>query len=251
MSKARKLVDLYKSGVEVIFEEGTQDEVVVWVQKLIPPETQQALKRANTERSKVLTIKHLPAGSESREEFRSDLERVYTTREDRVSLIASEAIAQAFESAQAEEAGREEWTKDDYLTGLQESWDDDVQGKIDAGEEVEPESQRIYDEIQRFNARVAENYKKRETKIFRDYKAKSQADLDEEALTALIEAEATSAWLQEFRKSQVWLATREMTNHRELYFENRSEIDELATQVLTRLLTTYTALEVSPSDAKS
>ena len=245
---AKRLTDLFKVGRTIVFEDG--DTVIeVWLQKLVPSETATAIERASARRSKFLTLKSPSADPDQVEYQRAELQRLCPTRDDLVNMAAGETMSQLKESVEAETAAKEEWAENDYFLGLKEAWENEVERAIQDGSE-DPEHHRVYDELKRFADQVDEAYKERQEDIYLDYKSMSDAELEDKAFSAFIDNQADSVWLREYRDCQLWLGTREPQDHSKRYFTRREEINELATEVLTKLISEYVDMEVGPTEGK-
>jgi len=245
---AKRLTDLFKVGRKVVFEEG--DTVIeIWLQKLIPSETAQAIDRASAKRAKFLTVKSASADEEAVEYQRSELRRIYTTRDEQLSLAAAEDLARAQESVEAEIAAEEEWSTDDYFNGLKEAWESEVEARIQEGSES-PEDQRVFAELKRFNDQVEKAYSEREADILRDFKSLSETALEDKAFSVFVDGQADGVWLREYRDCQVWLGTRDPADHSKLYFRDRVEVSSLSMEVLGKLISEYVELEVPPPEGK-
>lgn len=249
---ARRLTDLYVVGKEVTFDDGHGEAVTVWLQKLHGFDQDQAMSRANAERAKILTLKNRPDDDPEKIVYVSQVENQWDD-EQVTRFIAAEDLIREQQSIESKIAHEEEWEKDDYLIGLQAAWDEDsnvVYFDDDADPEAKAEATRVYEELQRFKKQVDEEYAKAEKRILREYAQKSKAERRELAINRLIDSHGDLRWVQEFRKCEVWLATREPTDHDKPYFQSRAEVDRLAPQVLARLMQEYRDLEVTVVEGK-
>lgn len=248
---ARKLGDLYVRGKELVFDDGAGDPIAVWIQKLNPVQQEQAQKYADSKRAKVLTLAKLPNDAAEKEVFMEELDAMCPTKADLIDLIISEDVSKALQSAEAEVAEREEWSQDGYLTGLQEAWESGVKETI--YKEEDPgyaEAQRIFAELKKFSAEVDAIVETEAKRLKNEYAGRREDTLKTKCLDKLIRNHADRAWIIEYRKCEVWLAVRDPEDHRKLYFEDRSEVDDLEIEVLTRLINEYSKLLVPPTEGK-
>lgn len=248
---ARRLTDLYVTGKEVTIDDG-KGAITVWMQKLHGFEQDQAMSRANAERAKILTIKNQGDDDADKLVYISQVD-VQWDDDQILHFIAAEDLVKAERTAESKVAHEEEWEKDDYLIGLQAAWDDgsqEVYFDDDADPEAKVEATRVFEELKRYKDQVDAEYKKAEKRILREYDQLSKAEKREMAISRMIDSHADMRWVQEYRKCEVWLATREATDHDKPYFESRSEVDKLHPTVLARLMQEYRDLEVTVDEGK-
>lgn len=247
---ARRLADLYVVGREVTIED-PQGDVTVWVQKLNPIQQEQAFGRAAAQRAKVLSIKKLSPTDEDRLPFETQADEVASDRDTMIDMLSAVEISQAEQSCEAEAAEEDEWANDGYLQGLQQAWEDGAKDAyLDPGDPGYKEARRVFDELKRFANQVDKAVEGHKKRIRKEFASVTDAELRKRIVDQLIEAEADLKWLTEYRRSQVWLSVREPQDHRKLYFENRSDVDDLAIEVLVRLINEYQSLEVDPVAGK-
>lgn len=243
MVKKRRLTDLFVVGREVKFDDGHGEPLTVWLQKLNPVEHETAMRRAAGARSRVLS------GKDAAETELAQDEAEQLGREGWIEYLTSDVLSRKFPAIEAELAAEEEWSKDDYLQGLRDVWDSTMKNLL----EEEPEAvdaQTVRDELQRFADALEQRIDGERENIRKDFEGKDDEDLERRVVDRLIGTRADLAWLGEFRKCEVWIATRDPDNHRKRYFESREEVDDLSHPVLLRLMTEYAELNVDPQEGK-
>jgi hypothetical protein len=255
----RKLGDLYVKGTEVIFDDGEIDEetgqpfppIAVWLQKLNPVQQDQAATRASAERARVLAIARLPEDHPEKRVFYDELAALAPTTNDMIEQLIAEDISKAVQSAEAEVAAREEWDEDGYLAGLQEAWELGARLEMhDPEHENHAEARRVYDELKKYADQVEEIVESERKRLQRDFAGKSDETLQKRCVDKLIRTHADRRWLMEYRKSELWLATRQPESKRDLYFESRADVDDLSIEVFAQLINEYSNLLVPPTEGK-
>lgn len=242
----RRLTDLYVVGKEVVLSDD-QGDIVVWIQKLNPIQQEQAFSRANAERAKVLSVRRLPSDHEDRLPYEAEADSIADDRDMMIELLAAEEIHRARQSVESELAHEEEWEKDGYLDGLREAWENGAKERYHYGD---IEAVRVFNELKRFTDTVEELVQPHIKRIKKDYASKTDDALRKQVVDQLIERDADARWLNEYRRCQVWLSVREPTDHRQLYFKSREEVDLLEVPTLAALIREYTNLEVEPIEGK-
>lgn len=246
---AKRLVDLYIIGQEVSFPTDG-DDIVVYLKKLQPFEQEVALARANLQRAKILTLKSLPEDDDEIIPMVIQVDENFT-EEELVNFVSAEKTNQALKSAESRIAEEDEWAKDEYLSGLQESWADLQDAyHIDEDPIKHAEAVRAFNELKRYSDAVTAEFEKAQKRIVREHKAMSHDELRTLALAGLIEMRGNLKWLEEFKRSQVWQATRENADRGKRYFLSREEVDQLHPNVLNKLIEVYDEISVSPDQGK-
>lgn len=251
--KTRRLSDLYRRGVEVtVADDEGDDPVRVWLQKLNPVENESAIRAANAYRARVLMKKRQPDS----EEFLATMNEVIDySPEDLVQYLAVYKVATEAEALEAEYAEEKDWTKDDYLQGLRDSWEEgglkeryfaqDKENDI-----LDPEAQTCFDEIERFTTGVDARLEQERTALAKDYEQRSHEELQEMVMDQIFRMQADLQWMMEYHKMELYLGVRNPENHKERYFEARAEVDELEAEVVGRLVEEYQTLTVGVTEGK-
>lgn len=251
MPKTLKLSDLYVVGREYTIE-APEGSVTVWLQKMSPVDHETALRRANARRANVLSLTRQKERDEKAQQtYDSYLNELYDVAHDRESLIeflASEQIAKVYSAREAEVASREEWSEDDYIQGLRDSWNDEMHDRfvLDVNDE---DAKRVYEELERFQSVVNEEILSERESIKKDLSQLSDEKLTEKGVKRLVEASADMEWLNEFRRCELWKGVRDVKTKKP-YFNSREEIDTLSVQVLGELIQAYAQLNVDTLEGK-
>lgn len=250
MARRRRLEDLYVVGREFTADDGQGDPIVVWLQKLTPLDHEKAIRRAGAAKAKVLMARH-DREAENWQETYSDVDEL-GDREALIEYLIAEEVAKLRESAEREMAFKEEWAKDGYLTGLQDLWEDEEHPlRVAYAEDPDdPEARRVFLELKRFSDSVEEQLAPEIENRKRDYIDTSDDDLRSRATDELITLKAGLAWLREYRRCEVFFATREFGNHDVYYFAHRDVVEQLAPEVFAALSTAYQELVVDVASGK-
>lgn len=245
---ARRLTDLYKLGKEIRFNDDEDEEpIIVWLRKLSPIEHEKALRRANSARVITMSQKDHPES----EEFQSLLLDVAVlSREQKIASVIAEDVMKRRQARESELEfdEEEEWSKDGYLKGLKDAWDDGMSQRY-AEDPEDPEAKKVFEELKRFNSTVDELMEQEEEVMAREFETNSDEDLNIKMAKKLVELEADSAWLREFRRCEIWLSVRTQ-DRKSYYFENREEVDELSIEIVNRLIEEYQGMITDPTVGK-
>lgn len=243
MTKKRKLADLFVVGREIVFDDGGGEPVTIWLQKLNPVEHETAMRRAAAARARVLSGRN-----EAELEMAQD-EAVQFGRDGWIEFLASDALGRKIAVLESELASEEEWSKDNYLQGLKDAWDATME-RILEEEPEDPSALKVRDELERFRVALEQRIEGERANLIKDYESKADEDLERRVVDRLIATRGDLAWLSEFRKCEIWLATRETEDHSFRYFAEREDVDNLSQPVLMRLLNEYQDLSVDPLEGK-
>lgn len=245
MGKSRRLSDLFVVGREVTFDDGQGEPVKVWLQKISPLDHSTALRRANQARAKVVA-RQLDDTSEWEVSL---TEAVEMTRAAKIDYLVMDEITGKIPAWEAELADEEEWKKDGYLQGLKDSWEDGMSKRY-ADDPTDEEAAHVFNEMQRYTDLVQKQIEGERENRTRDFDTQDEEWLNHKVAEKLNQAKGDIAWLNEFRRSEIWLAVRDPRNHNERYFDSREELDLLSQPVLIRLLTEYSEISVDPTEGK-
>lgn len=243
MVKKRSLADLYVVGRNVVFDDGTGDPITVWLQKLNPVEHETAMRRAAGARARVISGK-----DEAEIELAHD-EAASFGRAGWIEYLSSEALGHKLPSLEAELAAEEEWSENDYLQGLKDVWAASMEEALKEDPD-DVSAIKVRDELARFQEQLEKRVEGERERIIRDFDSKADEDLERRVVDRLIVTRADLAWLNEFRKCEIWMATRDPDNRRVKYFEKREELDHLSHEVMVRLMQEYQELAVDPQEGK-
>jgi hypothetical protein len=155
MLKKSHLKDLYRRGKELRLDDG-DGEATVWLQKLSPVDHATAVSRASAARARALMSRNDPDS----DDYMSAYGAVIGSGVERETLIRYINLPELGNKEmiiEAEMAAEEEWSKDDYLQGLRDAWNDTLELRY-ALEPDDPECKRVFAELTRFadavNARM-------------------------------------------------------------------------------------------------
>ncbi len=242
----RRLADLYQVGKEVTFDDGGGDPVTVYLRKLNAVDQETAIRKANSARARVHATGRDPDSDEYGELLSQAID--IGTREDLITYVIQGRLTDFLVAKEAELAAEEEWSKDGYLDGLREAWDDALQERYHVDPE-DSEARHVFGELQRFSEQVKPFVEDEETSLRSMYVEKSLSELREIVAQELITISADIAWVREYRKCELWLATRDVDRHSR-YFESRQDVDDLPTEVVQRLTEEFQSLNVSAPEGK-
>lgn len=244
-TKKRRLADLYVVGREVTLNDGDGEAITVFIRKLNPVDQETALRRANAQRSRAMSIKH---DVESDEYVIASSSVDELTPDDLLDYLVEDERQSREPALQAELEAEDEWAKEDYLSGLQEAWST---GGVHEDHLTDPDdsTRRVKDELDRFDTALKTAVAGHLDSFRLDLEEKTRDQLREMVLEKILVVQASIAWLNEYRKCEIWKAVRE-TDRRTPYFASREEIDELPREVLTALMTTYAEISVDPTEGK-
>ena len=248
----RRLSDLYVLGEDVVFDDGTDDPIVVWVQKLTPSETQIAVEKSRPAKTKIISIKKLADDHHLKLRYLDELESegMYE-KVDFIKFLIRPKVEEARLSAEAKVAFEDEWAKDDYLDGLQRAWNDDLRDKwVDPESEDNEEAERVYQELKRYTDQVERELEAAEKELIYELEDLSLEAVQRRAVNRLIETHGDNALIQEFRKQQLLYSVRYAEDHSERYFESVDEINILSEAVMGKLLVAYATLNIDSFEGK-
>lgn len=259
MPKTRTLKDLYVVGEEFTLDDGAGG-VTVWLQKLNPVDHETALRKANAKRARIMSMSKLPSDSDERAEYMNQLFDMAADRDATINFLVQERIAERFAIIEAEVAAEDEWSKDDYLQGLKDSWDNEMYERFVKASSPEDQEDAAYieaatvkSELERFNEQVTKIVTGEMDAMRKDYADVSYEKLIEDGINRIIASNANMGWLMEFRKCEIWLGVRhpkKVDGVYPRYFSHRSDVDDLSSEVLGELMAAYTNLNVDSTEGK-
>lgn len=252
-TKQATLSDLYRRGKNVtITDPGTGVEVEFYLKKLNPLEAKQARDKGNASRARVLMKRKDP---ESDVYLAAYSEAYDQPRESRIDDILGMKVLQKRQQVEAEVEMTEdsEWAKDGYLSGLRESWDDELRDQF-VDPEIENEDKedavRVFGELQRFGDEVEKVLKHEIAALRRPYEAMSDDELLEKTIETQFEQMGFAAWLDTYHSYRVLLSVRDKDDHSKKVFKHLTEVQELETPVFNTLIDEYSQLEATDMQVK-
>lgn len=269
----RHLRDLYAKGKEVTLTDGAieeilhpvegQDEegnplppdvevvelpaVVVYLKKINMNDNAAAIRKANAARARIIAGGRNPESDIYQSVYGDVLD---SERDELIDILISPEAAKIAESASAEISSRDEWSKEGHLQGLVDAWEDGLKARLEEEPEDE-EALRVKAELDRYEKEVNDTVKTGIEKLRRDRQDMSEDAILEEATKALIKVQGDTAWIDEYRKCEVFYATRKNENRDERYFESREEVDDIDPKILVKLLEEYRRLAVDVQEGKA
>jgi len=251
-AKTRRLTDLFVVGRELTIDDG-DGGITVYVKKLNPVEMETALRFANSVRAITSSMKE---DETSPQLLNMQYEVDDFDKDGLVEYLVEMTLARRRAAIEAEVAAEEHlpedgrrWSKDDYLQGLQDAW---VGGlwEVRANHPDDEEANRVFSALQEFADEVEKKTEKIREEVTATYEPRAVEALKSEVLDAKIQYEADMAWMREYRKCEVWLATRISKDDRTRYFEDREEVDELENPVFLKILEEVEDLSVDATEGK-
>lgn len=250
--KRRRLSDLYVRGKEVSIDDGTDDAVTIWLQKLNGIDRESCLRRSHAAKARYVT--------ESEDQEGDLFQAVYSQvramgRDDLVALIIAEDLAKYRQRVEAEKAADEEtWGKDNYLQGLVDAWigdeNDDGLAAVMAQEPEDPEVKRVNEELERFEEEVLSLVRAENERLIKDWGDAPEDTVWKRAAVRLLELRSTDAFGREFERQQLFYSVRDPEDHAKRYFGTLTELDDLDDVVRKQLVNEYNDLMVSPIEGK-
>lgn len=247
MPTKRKLADLYVRGKNVTLDDGVGEPVTVWLQKLSPVDMEKVVRRANAYRARLM----LDSRDENSEAFlsaRSEIESL--TRDELLDLVAESDVGTRALAIEAEIESDERWSKDGYIQGLQDAWNDGMRDRYDTDPE-DPEAKSVFDALTGYTDFVTEKLVNEKARVRTELaETRSDEQLRKKVAETAVMSRVDLQWMAEFRRGQIWLSVRESEKDRSYYFTTREEVDDLAQDTLVQLIKAYTDLEVDVIEGK-
>jgi hypothetical protein len=246
----RSLFDLFVLGEEVSFDDGSGEPVVIWVQKLTQGETQECVEMARPAKQKIVSIKRLDDDNPLKLRYLDELEsNGYETEQDFIEYVLRDKINESLISARERIAAEEEWSKDEYLVGLQKAWNDELYLRWLQNPEDE-EAIRVFEELKRYTDQVTEEAKADKNELIYEIQDLSLDALKRKAMNSLIEEHSDNALINEFRKFQLYYAVRNNDDRSQKYFDSADQIKFLPDTVLNKIQNVFNDLSVDGFEGK-
>lgn len=244
MTKKKRLSDLYVVGRELTFGDD-DDQVTVFMKKMNPIDQESAIRKANSARSRMLSILR----DRDSDEYFAVLGQTEDigNHEALVEFVIASKLMDFRQAREAELAAEEEWAKDNYLQGLRDAWEDELK-EVHFTKPTD-ESTRVLAELTRFDEAVNALVVAEHDELFHTYSKRTDDELRKNAADAMISMAADTTWVREFRKAEIFYSVFE-EDKKTRYFEDFEEIDGLSTEVIIRLMEAYRNLEMDPIEGK-
>lgn len=256
MAKERTLADLYVRGQEKVFDDGkaVDDDgnpvpapITVYVRKPNGVDVDKARRAGNAARARVMSLR---AQSDS-DDYLAIVGSVYETGdpETLIGYLLGPEESKVRQIKEAEVGAAEEWSTDDYLTGLRTSWLEEV-AEIFVTDATDVEANRIFAELKRFEVQVEEKVTVEMADKRADLAPLSLTELWDKTAEEILKQAANLAWLKAYRRVLVWLSVRDRSNHSKRYFAEQHLVDELDDKVYGELVDLIEELQVDPLEGK-
>jgi uncharacterized protein YbcC (UPF0753/DUF2309 family) len=234
MKKRRRLGDLYVRGKEVSVDDGTNDPVRVWLQKLNEIERDAVLRRANAAKARYM----LECEHDESELFVSTFASVreYLDREGLLDIVTADEVVAARQRIEAQLTNDEDgWGKDNKISDLLDAWtgSDEVPGlaAAHAEDEDDPEAIRVKGEIEAFEADLGRKVDAEREMLLREWEDATDQDLARRATREILKRRADESFMREWARQQILFCVREPDDHHRRYFETIAEVDDLDDQI--------------------
>lgn len=245
----RRLDDLFITGRPFSLDDGSGEPVEVWLQKMNPLEADKALRKANAAKARVLMQRADESSDEWLEMYAdiSGFDKNYL-----VEYLISDDLAEYRQSREAELAADEEWSKDNYLQGLRDAWDDELKDRPEEDEE----RQKCLAELRRFSEAIDPLIEDERTRLVADEMTKPDEQLRREAVDRFLDIRAGSVWMAEYNRWELAFGVRDPQNHGTYYFNGKNDepdmdrIRRLVPETFGPLHNAYQTLVVSPTEGK-
>jgi len=246
--KKRKLSDLFRKGKDFTISDG-EDEVTVYVRKLNPSEEETAVRKANAARARYLAS----CKDHESETFLATLSDLLDLDgEALIEYAAADELVRLAAAIEEEYAAAAEWSEEDYLQGLYETWEEGglKDRYFEDDDKEDEEAQKVWAEIERYNKGLNDLLEKERQRLKREYSSLPEDSLRNMMAERISKMQADLVWLVEHHKWEVYLGTRDTSDKKTQYFDSRGEVDELAEEVLEQLVNAYRNVTVEVDQGK-
>lgn len=255
MALTRKLSDLYVKGKEVTIDDGN-GAVEVYLQKVMPVDSEAAFRAANAAKSRALSLRTDP-DSVMFQYIQSRCEEA--TKDQMVDQLAELEVARKRRVIEAELEAEDKWAKDDYLQGLLDSWETGLKEKYFAGDDEKDdnnnpvdkeEATRVFKEIEKFNTELEKRVKREKEAAVKDLTSMAHTKIKDRFFDALMEQQAEISWFKEYRRQELYFAVRDPEDHTEKAFESPDEVDQMAPELIEKLADEYASISIDAIEGK-
>lgn len=248
MLAKKTLQDLFVQGVVREFSDG-DNKIEIYFKKLNSFESENAFKKANAVRARVLSVKFKDESDEDKLPFYSEVYELGDSVEDIADLILADTVADIYLKCEQRIAEQDEWKTDGLIQGLFDSWSDGLSDEYAL--EKTDESVAVFDQLQEFSAQVKKAADAELERDKRDLVKKPLSKLQELLVGKMIEIEANRKWVLEYNKWEVFFSARDVEDHSIKVFPNREFLDEIDDKFFSQLLTAYKTILVDDVSLKS
>jgi hypothetical protein len=248
---------LWVVGREITLDDG-HGPVTVWLQKLNPVEATTVARRSDAARARVMAVR-FDEDSDEYQAIRASVLDYGDSKDELVNFLLMEDRGRLERVAEAKLASEDEWTKDNYLQGLRDTWNgvdepggDSIAGLKDvyAKDPENVEAKHVFDELKRFSSAISVQVEDELVDLREQKTAAPIEAIRVDVIERLIKIESNQAWLDELRRCEIFFGTRRPDNHKERVFTNRDEVDSLSGLTYRRLREAYEGMEVDVAEGK-
>jgi hypothetical protein len=248
----RRLTDLWVVGRELTLDDGGGDPITVWIQKLNSAEANEANRKCDAARARVIAGRADEDSDGWRAIQGSVRDYAQGNIEVLVEFLLMEERNKIARSVEARVAAEEEWSKDNLLQGLRDAWNDDLERRWleDDTHEADMEATRCKEELDRFVAQMTEIVDNEVEVIHDAWAHQSVGELELRMGLRLLDIEGNQAWMKELYSCQIYFGTRHPDRKKVRYFESRDEVDTLSLEAYAALHNAFDTLEVDAAEGK-
>lgn len=241
----RSLRDLFITGKPLTLDDGQGEPIELFIRKMNDARHSEAMRRASAAKSRIKAA----LNDDLSTEYMSIAETVEEFgREGCIAYLTQDFKFGRERVVEAELAYQDEWNDDDYLSGLREAW---IEGHNDlyAKDPEDVEAKRTFDEMKRFSDQVETEVEGQVEAFAKDLEGKTDEQLEKMVIEKYGEVRMATAWMEEFRKCEVWLSTFE-PDRQTLALEDRSDVDVLEVETIRSIMDAIEALTVDGTEGK-
>lgn len=249
LEQRRRLTDLFAKGklVDVLDENG-EVALQVWVRKMTPADAEIAYLKASARRASILSMGKEEPLSDAYLALKGEIDLF--SKENLVAWCVGAEMVERSPQVQTRISFDPEWAEENYLLSLQERLSTpDFQAKT-AELPDDLEVKRVHSELERYGLQVTEALDLAEKEIAVEMNSKSDDELREKVVQAMLDSQADSAWLLEFSKCQVWRCVFDSDKKSQRMFTTREEVDEMQAEVLQQLVAGVDLVHVPDKEGK-
>lgn len=208
--KTRSIEDLFVAGRCVTIEDGRvyvdadggeepAGPALFWMQRVGAADEQNAVRKAQAAKARVLMAKNDRAGEEYLAQV-SEALRLYRSRDQQIMFVVAHELNERRAVITARVAAGEPWGKDNYLQGLHDAWTLGLKAMWEDGDADDPDSDasRCWAELQRYQAEVDTLVAAESPGLRAPYEAMPDGDLLEKATDRHLDSAANTAWFLEY-----------------------------------------------------
>ncbi len=242
--KRRTLKDLYVKEIVLTLDDDKNDPVDVLIRKMSPVDYETAYRKANALRATILAV-----NNDESDYYRSTMnEIVEMDRDALINYLSDAGTAKELPVIEGEVAGNEKWSKEEYIIGLMDAWEGGLQQKY-AEDPEDDEAKAVFELMKEYQEEVDAAIVAHSETLRAAFALQPDEDLQKQATRDMLKLNADLAWMNEFRRWEIFLSCLD-PDTKERVFTNRSEIDDLAPQVLNQIAAKIESLVVELTEGK-